>query len=293
MLRALAVAGVGAGLLAGPVGPGGDARRVAAAAGPPASVDPAGVSVERGVRYGSSPAMVLDVHRRRQPGPRAQPAVLVVHGGGWAGGDKRRMAGVASTLATAGFVAVNVNYSLAFPWRPGFPTQLTELRRAVRWTRRNADRLGADPARIGALGSSAGGHLAALLAVRSRGSLGRGDRVAAVASWSGPLHLAQAGELSLATAIHTFLGCRSRACPRRDAAASPTSHVTPDDPPMLIVHSRHDEVVPVEHAHAMAARLSRAGVAHRLWVMPGRDHGMVYAATALGPSIEFLRRRLR
>jgi hypothetical protein len=68
--------------------------------------------------------------------------------------------------------------------------------------------------------------------------------------------------------------------------------VTRDDPPMLIVNS-DEELVPLGHARHMAARLSMAGVTHRLWVLPGGRHATMYTATALGPSIDFLRRWLR
>jgi acetyl esterase len=277
-------------LMTGTAARAGDGERLAA--GAPAAVAVPAVSVERGLRYGPARAMVLDVYRPAGPGHRAAPAVLVAHGGGWAGGDQKRMAGVASALAEAGLVAVNVNYSLATWWRPGFPKQLSELRRAVRWMRRNADRLGVDARRIGALGSSAGGHLVALLGVRSNGRLSAGDRVAAAVTWSAPLDLARPGEASLAPAIETFLGCSIEGCARRAAAASPAIHVTADDPAMLIVHS-DEELVPLEHALGMAADLAKVGVRHRLMTFPGRRHAMAYAGAALGPSIDFLRRRLR
>jgi acetyl esterase/lipase len=173
-----------------------------------------------------------------------------------------------------------------------YPRQLNELRMAVRWIRRNSYRLGVDGGRIGALGSSAGGHLAALLATRTSGSLTAGDRVGAVATWSAPLDLVRPDHASLVPMIQTFLGCRSDVCLRRRAAASPPSHVTRDDPSMLIVNS-DEELVALGHARHMAARLSMAGVTHKLWVLPGSRHATMYTATALGPSIEFLRRWLR
>jgi hypothetical protein len=88
-----------------------------------------------------------------------------------------------------------------------------------------------------------------------------------------------------------FLGCPPQICPRRRAAASPTSHVTADDPPMLIVNSAQ-ELVPLEPPHGMAARLPTAGVTHRPWILPGTRHATVYTTAALGPSIDFLRRWL-
>jgi acetyl esterase/lipase len=162
----------------------------------------------------------------------------------------------------------------------------------VRWIRRNADRLGVDRRRIGALGSSAGGHLVALLGVRTRGRLSAADRVRAVVTWSDPLDLVRPGESSLVPAIETFLGCPAEWCPHRGAAASPPTHVTSDDPPMLIINSE-TELVPLEHARGMAARLATAGVAHSLWFLPGTSHATGYTTTALGPSIDFLQRSLR
>jgi hypothetical protein len=107
----------------------------------------------------------------------------------------------------------------------------------------------------------------------------------------GPVDLVRPDHAPLAPAIEMFLGCPPETCPRRRAAASPTSHVTADDPPMLIVNSEQ-EFVPLEEARGMAARLSTARVRHRLWILPGTRHATVYTMTALGPSIDFLRRWL-
>jgi acetyl esterase/lipase len=97
--------------------------------------------------------------------------------------------------------------------------------------------------------------------------------------------------LVLGPAIEKFLGCSLHRCPQRRAAASPVAHVSADDPPFLIVSSEHD-LVPVDHAREMAAELSSVGVPHTLWVLPGAEHGTDYTPTALGPTIDFLRRRL-
>lgn len=129
--------------------------------------------VVRDVAYGAAPAQRLDVHRVVGDAIDAEgraPAVLLVHGGGWFAGDKRRLASTAAALARAGFVVFNANYTLATRGRPGFPTQLDELRQAIAWIRTHGARYGADPARLGVVGTSAGGTLAALLgSVPTRG----------------------------------------------------------------------------------------------------------------------------
>jgi acetyl esterase len=252
---------------------------------------PRGIAVARNRGFGP-PGPTLDIYRRVGDSvPR--PAVLVVHGGGWSGGGKGRAAPVARALARAGIVAVNLGYTLAAPGFAGYPRQPAELRAAVRWIRRNASRLGVDPRRIGAFGSSAGGHLAALLATRGRGPLETGARVAAVATWSAPLDLAPlATHRLLGPAATKLLGCALASCPDRWRDASPLTHVTPDDPPFLLFNSAR-EMVPASQAERMSARLAAAAVPHEPRLLAGHAHAREYAERALAPTVAFLRRELR
>ncbi|MGI8945010.1 MAG: alpha/beta hydrolase [Thermoleophilaceae bacterium] len=265
----------------------------------------AGVRIRRELRYGGSVGNTVDVYRRRVSHrrgrrPRPLPGVLLVHGGGWRYGDKRRTAAIGRALARAGFVAFSINYTLAAPGRPGYPRQPRELQEAVRWARRNAAGFGLDKRRIGALGLSAGAHLAALLATDASGPLSRGSRVRAAVTWSAPLDLTGSAPLSLARldgpalapAIESFLGCRPRLCPELGRAASPIAHVSADDPPMLIVNSAR-EMVPAWQATEMGRRLTAVGVPAKVWILPGDLHASEYERTALRASIGFLRRRLR
>jgi len=300
----------GAGERPAPRAPEGAAERPAPAAPEAAAEQPPLAVLHE--RYGPRPAQTADVHlppaaARRSGGA---PAVLLVHGGGWFAGDKRRMTPVAAALAAAGFVVVNVNYTLATPERPGFPVQLRDLRRALAWATAAAPRLGADPRRIGALGSSAGGTLAALLAVDARepavgsatagargAALPRGGaatgapRLRAVATWSAPLDLATLPPGQLRALATRFVGCPRLACRARLAAASPLRGVTPQTPPTLLVNARR-ELVPAQQARATAAALAQAGVAHQLLLVPGAAHGRELAPQALAPTIAFLRARL-
>ena len=248
------------------------------------------IAVERGLAYGAGAWTALDVYRRADAGLR--PAVIVLHGGGWRGGTRGHTAPLSEALARAGFVAVNVDYTLSTLWRPGFPRQLREVRSAVRFVRRNAARLGVDPRRIGAIGSSAGAHLSALLGTVGRGSLGVGARVRAAVLWSAPLDLLALDRHPLHGIVDQLVGCVPRACAGRRLDASPTHHVSPDDAPMLIVNSER-ELVPASQARRMAARMTRAGVRNRLWLLPGGGHARDYEHVMLGPSIAFLRRNLR
>lgn len=244
---------------------------------------------ERDLRYTGPHGQALDVYRPATGSRR--PAVLVVHGGSWRAGDKADVEPTARALAEAGLVAFAPGYTLAGPERAGFPRQRRELRAAVRFVRRNAARFGVDPSRVGALGISAGAHLAALIGTAARGPLDSGGRLGAVVAWSGPFELrAAALRRVLGQDIAAFLGCRG--CPRRAAAASPIAHVSSDDPPMMIVNSSH-ELVPAGQARRMARRLRLAGVRTRLLVVPGSLHAPAFEPAVIDPSIAFLRRRLR
>ncbi|MFF3601899.1 alpha/beta hydrolase, partial [Kitasatospora indigofera] len=119
------------------------------------------------------------------------PAVVSIHGGSWARGDKANddWRNVCGWLASEGFVAYSLNYRLV-P-EALFPAAIDDVALAVEWMRTpaNASRFGIDPARIGAFGGSAGGNLAALLGTRGTGPLDEGSRVAAVAELSAPIDL--------------------------------------------------------------------------------------------------------
>lgn len=248
------------------------------------------MQVQSDLRYAGPDGPALDVYRRaRLPSPR--PAVLVVHGGSWRYGNKLDVATLAHDLARAGFVAFGVGYTLVGEGRAGYPRQPRELRAAVRFVRRNARRFRVDPRQVGALGISAGAHLAALVGTTGRGPLTRGSRLGAVASWSGPLDL-RTGDLHrvLPFEVAGFLGCAR--CPRRAAAASPIVHASPDDPPTMIVNSRR-ELIPAGQARRMARRLRAEGVRAPLWMLPGTLHAPLFAPTVLKPTIRFLRRSLR
>ena len=269
--------------------------------GPFASPAPAALDL----RYGPRPAQTLDVHvpsvtavaaRRSDSSaaPPTRPAVLLVHGGGWFAGDKSRLTPTAQALAAAGFVVFNVNYTLARRGgRPSFPLQLDELRAALAWTEANAAGYGADRRRIAALGTSAGGNLAALLATTAVPSAAPGaGRLRALVTWSAPLDLTRLPAGDLRRLAATFTGCPRLACTARVKAASPLAHVTSLTPPTLLVNARR-ELVPLRQAARMADALAHADVAHRLLAVPGTLHGRELAPYALERSLRFLRRHMR
>jgi acetyl esterase len=229
-----------------------------------------------------------------------RPAVLLVHGGGWTAGDKPELRDQGRLLAEAGFVAVAVQYRLA-PERP-HPAASNDVKAAVRWMRKKKQRndYGIDPARVGALGSSAGGHLVGLLGTRGVGRLDRRARVAAVVAWSGPMDLVQATRhidhgdvLVLDDAVVALLDCTPGECEGETARkASPTTHVDKTDSPMLVVNSEN-ELVPLRLVAPMADELEEAGVEHELVVLPGNLHAGQYAEQLWPATLAFLEEHLQ
>jgi acetyl esterase len=214
----------------------------------------------------------------------ALPAVLSVHGGSWARGDKANAdwRNVCLWLASEGFVAASVNYRLV----PDavYPAQVDDVAAAVAWLRQPEQlaRFDLDPARIGAFGGSAGGHLAALLGTLGEGPLDVGSRVAAVVELSGPVGLglpeldADAASDWLRGIVGDFLGCEpgtpDDACPQA-IEASATAHVDPTDPPFLIGHAE-SEIIPLGQAQRFAETLGASAVEVELAVVPGEAHSI-------------------
>jgi acetyl esterase/lipase len=245
-----------------------------------------GVSVIEGRVYRTigSRRLTLDVYSstaRLRGSSRPRPAVLVLHGGSWNGGSMAAFRYDARStvvrLVQQGLVVFTVDYRLARPGEPSWPSVVVDLREAVRWVRRHAGEFDVDPSRIAVMGQSSGGHLAALLGTlpEQQGADGVSSRVQAVVSFYGPSDLPvlmRSRHLNHEPA-RVFLGDLTRGGIEQGAAASPIEHVTPDDPPFLIFHGSDDAWVPLDQSVRMASALAIAGVPHRLIVVARARHG--------------------
>ena len=206
----------------------------------------------------------------------ARAAILVVHGGSWARGDKADMAwrSVCQWLASAGYVAFSIDYRLA----PAsvFPAAIDDVQSAVLWLRADEQvaRFHIDPDRIGAFGGSAGGNLVALLGTRGSGDLTSGARVAAVAELSGPTDLTGLAVSDDFEPIQlAYLGCEStKDCPAA-IEASPLSQVDASDPPFFVAHST-SEKIPLAQADLFVAGLRAAGVSTDFVTVQGDLHSI-------------------
>lgn len=253
---------------------------------------PTGVRVERDLTYRRVGGEDLKLDAYVPVGAGRRPAVVVIYGGGWIVGSKELSGPFAQELADQGFAAFAMNYRLA-PQHP-FPAAIDDVRASVEWVRAHASEFGVDPSRIGAIGGSAGGHLAALLGTLGEGPVDRGARVAAAVSWAGPmdLHPNQFGPDSQPY-LDAFLNCIGRPCDEATVvAASPISHVDRSDPPILLADGEVDELVPPDQVVRMSAALRRAGVPNELLLVPDAGHDERVVPPVKEPSYQFLRREL-
>lgn len=184
---------------------------------------------------------------------KLRPAVMMIHGGAWSSGDKWNLSDHARELAQAGYVAVSINYRLAPQWK--FPAQIDDCRAALQWLVDSADKYRIDRNRIAVYGYSAGGHLAALLAVDPPLKT---CKVTCAVAGGAPCDLSFIPEDSLAVA-HVMGGTRSEV-PIVYRDASPLTYVGIDDCPMFFFHGTSDVIVPLSSSKALADKLRETGV---------------------------------
>lgn len=227
-----------------------------------------------------------------------RPTVLLVHGGGWQIGDSTEWEDEAVALVREkGWTAASLNYRLTpeHPW----PAQLQDADAALALLRSRADELGIDVERIGALGDSAGAHLAALL-----GEPGPGRQpLRSVVTWSGVNDLSgltqqpsAGGCVTLDGCTHAglaakvvdgLMACTPQRCPDEYALASPAAAVTPGHAATLAVSSEGEQVDP-RQAWVMDSALHRNRVPSRVHVLPGDLHARGFQRMAWPASLQFL-----
>ncbi len=218
------------------------------------------------------------------PGPR--PAVLLIHGGGWRGGDKAdaRERNIAGTLASHGYAVFSANYLLnttvtdpatgrVHISRLAWPQNLHDCKSALRWIRAHARRFNVDPARIATMGESAGGHLAMLVGATVHHSeinrhglyTDQSNAVSCILTFYGDYDVR-------GRASSPFAGATPTETLRNETAASPITYLDASTPPIFITHGTADLIVPVERSKLLADHLRGLGVVHRYIEIEGAPH---------------------
>ncbi len=217
------------------------------------------------------------------------PAIVLLHGGGWAEGDKSGW-GCEDIIRLTGFgytlIAVQYRLSGRAPW----PAQIHDCKTAVRFIRANAKKLNIDPHHIGAMGGSAGGHLAAMMAMsngveelegRNLGYADQSSDVCAALDLCGPSDMLAWHATGDAIAVNTpdcYLGrlLGGAVLDKKDVAisASPTTYIGPRSAPLMIMHGEIDDCVSVTQSDLLAEKLKAAGIEVEYYRIPGMGHGI-------------------
>jgi acetyl esterase/lipase len=235
------------------------------------------------IAYGPDHRQNLDVY---QPAAHESPApvAFLVHGGGWAYGDKSKMRAFVPYFLSRGYVVANVNYRLTTPASNQFPVPAQDVAAALVWVKAHADDFNADPARVVGFGQSAGGELLGMVAYDPEGdwldgSPGEGQDLS-LAGFIG-----SSGVYDMRTAPHRWeFGCflapltgapcgpgRTAWDGRLAGPASPAAFVDAGDPPALLFVGTADPVY-ASMGRAFHLTLRGAGIPSTLYPLARLRH---------------------
>jgi acetyl esterase/lipase len=243
-----------------------------------------GVRVTRNVVYRrvAGTILKLDVVEPAARGV-SRPAIMQIHGGSWVMGDKREQGWpLMSHLAANGWVCFNPNYRLS----PGatFPDHLIDLKAALAWIRQHAAQWGIDPSFIAVTGGSAGGHLAALMALTANDphyqpgfedadtSVQAAVPIYGVYDFSSRLGPNRLPFWYRRLETQIMKAFRDEE-PEKFRRASPVEQIHPDAPPFFVIHGNRDTIAPVQEARDFVRQLRKVSNAAVLYAeLAGAQH---------------------
>jgi len=260
----------------------------AALAGYPPTPGTGTFTTIEGLEYATVGTTPLKLDLRIPDGAGPWPVIVYLHSGAWVTGD--RTGGPAIRQASRGYAVASIDYPLApkYIW----PSQLEATKAAVRWVRANAVRFNLDPNRVGVFGTSAGGHIAAMLGATANHpefeglSLGNpqySSAVKAVVDYYGPTDLLKMDEEKLpcygnlsANSPYMppslLMGCPIQECEEKTATSNPINYVTSDAPPFLIMQGKLDCLTPWMQSQMLYDALRAKGVQATLYLLPTAQH---------------------
>ena len=215
---------------------------------------------------------------------KPRPCVVVIHGGGWDGGDRGQLADWNHRLVARGYVVAAISYRLAPRWI--WPAQRDDVLAAIGWLKANAERLELDPHRLVLLGRSAGAQLATAV------GYGVDDRaIRGVIALYGPHDMPFAWSVSREDdalnsikLFRQYFGGPPDTQARRALyeGASGQLQARAGSPPTLLIHGVSDTLSWYRHSERLAARLQELGVPHYFLKLPWATHGFDFNADGPG-----------
>lgn len=247
---------------------------------------PDGVKAHRDLVYveGGHERHKLDLYLpEKADGPL--PLLIWVHGGGWQNGSKDGCPPLRGGFIERGYAVASINYRLS--GHAVFPAQIEDCKAAIRWLRAHANEYHLDGSRFGVWGSSAGGHLVALLGTSGDvkefdvgANLDQSSRVQAVCDYYGPTNftvfVTTPGYESHATDASPeakLIGGAVMQNKDKAARVNPVTYVGRDDPPFLIVHGGKDPIVPINQSQLLFEALKKSEVSAHFHTIHVAGHG--------------------
>ena len=253
-----------------------------------------------------NPRQKLDLYLPEKPTEKPLPLIIYIHGGGWEGGDKSDTGLLFALIKSGGYAGASIGYRLTD--QGAWPTQIHDVKAALRWLKAHAKDHSIDADKIGLTGISAGGHLVSLLGTSgdvkeldgSVGTAGELPKITCVANFCGPANFLtfNDGKGSVivgdkpGSALFKLFGGPMSQRPVEAKAASPVTYVSKDDPPFLHIHGTADNLVPYAQAQEFDAALEKAGVSSTL--LTGKDAPHVFfSADLIGKMRVFFGKQLQ
>lgn len=247
------------------------------------------VNVLKDVVFGTGGGRDLKMHIVLPKVAPSEPAPVYVwvHGGGWQGGSKEGGVRQVVNMVRNGFVGATIEYRLS--GEGPFPAQIEDCKCAIRYLRAHSEKYGIDPDRIAVGGSSAGGHLVALL-----GTSGGVKELEGTGGWGDqPSNVQAVIDLYGPTDFHQFVTTKGYEGHNRDGSpeskllgggevtanpkgiqrVNPITYVDKNDPPFLIFHGSNDPVVPPNQSESLLKALQSVKADVTLHVIEGAGHG--------------------
>lgn len=202
------------------------------------------------------------------------PLIIVCPGGGYTHRAEHEGAPIAEWLNEIGIAAVVLHYRIA-PYQ--HPTPIDDAKRAIRTVRHHATEWNIDPKRIGILGFSAGGHLAASTGMHYDKGIPDADDVIERQSSRPDLMVLCYPVISMGEFTHEGSKIALLGEDPADSLVdlmSIENHVKADTPPAFIWHTADDDAVPVENSLQLSSALSKNKIPHALHVFESGRHGL-------------------
>ncbi len=219
---------------------------------------------------------VRDTNREESDKSEPRAALVFFFGGGWRSGNVRQFQPHAEYLARRGMVAITADYRVSSRHGTTADKCVEDGKAALRWVRSHCKELGIDPQRIAAGGGSAGGHIAAAIAIvpgfePSDGKHDISYLPNALVLFNPALVLAEVdGAAPFPKNRMVSLARRLGTQPRK---LSPYHYIRPGLPPTIIFHGEADQVVKLETARWFQRAMVKAGNRCELKTYPGQPHG--------------------